>query len=188
MATFIILVVVGVGIFIAISVVKANAAKETQRVKHIEAQAFLDNLTDGKAIPEVAVSIVLKKGETGVLQEQSNLFETRAQRLSTGAGTRIGGIFIGGGVSESVQRLRKLDAGTLVLTSQRVVFDGGSQNRSINLADVLSASAWQDAVEISSSRRQKSQVYSVANPMIWAAMIQNLANGNLRITERVKAS
>jgi hypothetical protein len=188
MEGFLILLVIGVGIYIAIRVVNANAAKEALRLKRVAADAFLNNLTETKTLPEISVSIVLKKGETGVLQEQSNLFETRAQRLYGGGGTRIGKIYVGGGASESVQRLRRIDSGTLVLTNQRLVFDGGSQNRATNLADVLSASTWQDAIEISSSRRQKSQVYSVSNPTIWASMIQNLANGNISVRQQIKAS
>ena len=187
MEAFLILLVIGVCIYIAIRILNANAAKEALRVKRLEADAFLNNLAETKTLPEISVSIVLKKGETGILQEQSNLFETRAQRLYGGAGTRIEKIYVGGGASESVQRLRQIDSGTLVLTNQRLVFDGGSQNRATNLGDILSASAWQDAIEISSSRRQKSQVYSVSNPIIWASMIQNLAKGIISVTQQVKA-
>ena len=116
-----------------------------------------------------------------MFQEPSVLLETRAYRIYGGAGTRVGRIYLGGGASESHQRLREIDSGILVLTNQRLIFDGGNENRSVNLRDVISANAWSDAIEISSSRRQKSQIYRVQNPIIWAQMIQMLASGKLEV-------
>jgi hypothetical protein len=72
-----------------------------------------------------------------LLQEQSALHETRAYRVSGGGGTRIGRIYVGGGMSESHQRLRAIDSGTLVLTNQRLVFDGASESRTIKLDDYV---------------------------------------------------
>ena len=110
------------------------------------------------------------------------LHETRAYRVYGGAGTRVGRIYVGGGASESHQRLREIDSGILVLTNQRLIFDGGHETRSVNLPDVISANAWSDAIEISSSRRQKNQICTVQNPIIWAQMIQMLASGKVEVT------
>lgn len=125
------------------------------------------------------VSIVLKEGELAVFQEPSRFYETRAYRIYGGGGTRIKGVYVGGGASESHQRLREIDTGTLVLTNQRLIFDGSMENRALNLKDIISASAWTDAIEVSSSRRQKSQVYTIRNPIIWAQMIKMIAGGQI---------
>ena len=97
-----------------------------------------------------------------------------------GGGTRIRGIYIGGGASESHQRLREIDSGTLILTTDRLIFDEGLENRTLKAKDVVSAETWSDAVEVSSSRRQKSQVYTVGNPVIWSRMITAVASGAIR--------
>jgi len=44
-------------------------------------------------------------------------------------------------------------------------------------------SCWSDAIEVSSSRRQKSQVYTVNNPFIWRQMIQMVASGKISLDE-----
>jgi hypothetical protein len=155
-------------ISVVIRAVNSQAAKtaieERQNKNHEEAHNFFKDMAERKKLPVAQVAVVLKKGETALLQEPSVLLETRAYRVYGGAGTRVQGIYLGGGASESHQRLREIDAGTLALTNQRLIFDGGHENRSVNLPDVISANAWSDAIEISSSRRQKSQIYTVQNP------------------------
>lgn len=159
------------------------AMKEKMEHARLEALRFFSDLEKRKKLHTVDVNIVLQRGEAGLLQEPSNLLETRAYRLYGGGGTRIRGVYIGGGASESYQRLRNIDSGTLVLTNRRLVFDGGAENRALNLKDILSVSCWSDAIEVSSSRRQKSQVYTVNNPFIWQQMIQMLASGKISLDE-----
>lgn len=187
MEIVVILLIVFIGGVIAYQVINAKTTKAIREEQRRQADSFLTNLVETKTLPEIQVNIVLKKGEKGILQEASRLLESRAYRVYGGAGTRIGKIYFGGGASESQQRLKEIDSGTLVLTSERLVFDGGLQTRTTKLTDIVSASAWQDAIEISSSRRQKSQVYSVSNPMIWASMIQNLASGTIKLSNEVDA-
>ena len=152
---------------------QSEHAKTIRAAQSAEANAFINNLAETQTLPEIAVDIVLKKGKKGLLQEPSRLMETRAVRHTGAMGTRIGKIYVGGARSESHQEYRRIDQGTLVLTTQRLVFDATSQSGATNIADVLSASAWPDAIEVSSSKRQKSQVYAVGNPMIWATMIDD---------------
>lgn len=161
----------------------AESAKLTQANLRSEANSFIDNLAETQSLPEISVNIVLKRGEKGILQEDSRLMETRAVRYSKGIGTRIGRIYVGGARSESNQEYKEIDRGTLILTTQRLVFDGGSQSRATNVGDIMSVSPWQDAIEVSSTKRQKSQVYMVKNPLIWATMIKGLAEGTIRASE-----
>jgi len=114
------------------------AMKEKMEHARLEALRFFSDLEKRKKLHTVDVNIVLQRGEAGLLQEPSNLLETRAYRLYGGGGTRIRGVYIGGGASESYQRLRNIDSGTLVLTNRRLVFDGGAENRALNLKDILS--------------------------------------------------
>jgi hypothetical protein len=162
---------------------RADEQRREERLAAIrrEANHFFDRLTATGTVPDVAVNIVLQKGEIALLREDaSRLLETRAYRVYGGGGTRIRGIYVGGGASESHQRLREIDSGTLILTTDRLIFDGGLENRTLKAKDVVSAEPWSDAVEVSSSRRQKSQVYAVGNPLIWSRMITAVASGEIR--------
>jgi hypothetical protein len=162
--------------------VHSNKSHELKEQLKTDAEGFFDQLDHEKTLKVIDVSIGLKSGEGGLLEEPSIFFEPHAYRVHGGGGTRIGGIYLGGGVLESQQRLKQIDSGNLILTNQRLVFDGSTENRTINIKDVLSAKAWSNAIEVSSSRRQKSRVFHVKNPIIWATMIQMLADGNMKLT------
>ncbi|MBI2358051.1 MAG: hypothetical protein HYV04_03955 [Deltaproteobacteria bacterium] len=56
----------------------------------------------------------------------------------------------------------------------------------MNLKDIISARPWSDAIKVSSSRRQKSQVYTVDNPIIWSQMIQMLASGKIQTVGEIQ--
>jgi hypothetical protein len=188
-------VVGGLLLFVLIYIIKAvnsqtakKEIEERQKRNRDEAYRFFVDIEQQKTLPGTQVDVVLKEGEIGVFQEPSVLLETRAYRVYGGAGTRIGGIYVGGGASESHQRLREIDSGILVLTNQRLIFDGQHESRSVNVSDVISANAWSDAIEISSSRRQKSQICTVQNPIIWAEMIQMLASGKVAVADNREAT
>jgi len=163
-----------------------NKGKSGDRVKRMasDAKMFFARLEHRTKLPTVVVDIVLKDGEFGIFQEPSILYESRSYRVFGGGGTRVAGIYIGGGASEAQQRLREIDSGKIVLTNQRLVFDGQLENRVLNLKDVVSATPWTDAIEVGSSRKQKSQIYTVENPLIWAPMIKMLASGKLPVSTR----
>lgn len=179
-------VVSGVLILLLLDAIQGffNKGKAKDRVQNMnnEAQLFFTSLAQSGRLPAATVDIVLKSGEIGLFQEPSVLYESRAYRVFGGAGTRVAGIYIGGGASESQQRLKEIDSGTIVLTNQRLVFDGQTQNRVLNLKDVISATPWLDAIEVGCSRRQKSQVYKVKNPLIWAPLIKMLGGGDFPVS------
>ena len=155
-----------------------NKRKSADRIKQManDAEMFFASL-EGRVLPPVETPIVLKDGECAFFQEPSILYESRSYRVFGGGGTRIGGIYVGGGASEGHERLRQIDSGILILTNQRLVFDGQTQSRAVNVKDVISATPWSDAKEVSSSRKQKSQIYTVGNPLVWAPMIKLIAQG-----------
>ena len=149
---------------------RANRQRRFRAMQE-ELEAFVTRA--GEGLTPISTSLLLQKGEYGVLEEPTTPFETRAYRVYGGGGTRIKGIYIGGGVSESQQRLREIDTGTLTLT-KRLVFDGTHENRSIRLSDLLSVNPWSDAVEVSSQRRAKSQIFRVSNPLIWTTIVESV--------------
>jgi len=114
-----------------------------------------------------------------LLHEPSKLIEPRATRVYAGAGTRVRGIYIGGGESRSVQSLKELDSGTLTLTTKRLVFTGSMESRVVNIKDIVSIEPFADAIQISPGKRAKRQVYLVHNPIIWATLIRTTIKGGV---------
>ena len=153
-----------------------RGSDQQEHVAKLVAQAngVIADLRSGRL---VTPSIILKAGEKAYLQEPTQFYESRSTRFYGGAATRVGRMSFGGGASQSVQTLKRVDEGNLVLTDQRLIFDGAMENRVINLADVVSAQSMSEAIEVSSSRRQKSQVYTVDNPVLWCTLITTLAQG-----------
>jgi hypothetical protein len=134
-----------------------------------EAKNFFRDMKAHKKRPIVPVNVILKEGEVGILQEPSMLYETRTDRLYDGRGSKFR------------QRLKHVDSGRIILTNQRLIFDGQWENRSTNLHDVKSARLLEDAIEVST--RQKSQIYAVGNPLIWAKTIQQFVSGNIPVQQ-----
>jgi DNA-directed RNA polymerase subunit RPC12/RpoP len=112
------------------------------------------------------------------LDEPSKLIEARATRVYAGGGTRLKGIYIGGGESGSFQSLKELDSGTLTLTTKRLVFTGSMESRVVNIKEIVSIEPFgADAIVVSTGRKVKRQVYVVRNPIIWSTFIPMLIKG-----------
>lgn len=128
-------------------------------------------------LPTVPTHINLKQNEKAFYYAQSALYETRAVRHSTSgfASFRVAkGIWIGGsqGRSTSSQEWTKIDAGTLTVTNQRIVFDGTQAVRSLPVGKVISVEPRVDAIELTFENRQKTMILQAANPLILAGVIQ----------------
>jgi DNA-directed RNA polymerase subunit RPC12/RpoP len=122
--------------------------------------------------------------EIPLLHEPSKLIEARATRVYAGAGTSMQGIYVGGGQSTSVQSLKELDSGTLTLTTKRLIFTGSMESRVVNVKDVVSVNFFADAIEISTVRKAKRQVYLVRNPMMWGSLLLTVAKGGLSFSKK----
>jgi len=157
------------------------AAAERALANKKEAAAYFDELSRGMG--PIETSLILTAGEHALLSGSSVLCETRSYRRYAGAGTRIRGIHVGGGASDLQQALRKIDTGTLTLTNKRLVFDGSTENRVFKLSDILSVEQLADAIEVSTQRRQKSMLFALDNPLIWAPMLQAIASGKFSMRE-----
>lgn len=126
-----------------------------------------------------STSIILASGEKSCLDEASSLHEEKSSRIYGGTGTRIEGIWVGGGRSTSIQSLRQIDSGRLTLTNKRIVFTGLMESRVIEIEDIVSVIPFVDAIQISSKKRAKNQAYMVRNPILWATFIELIIGGEI---------
>jgi hypothetical protein len=103
-----------------------------------------------------------------------NLMELRAVRYSRGAyggptirlakglSFRLGGA---AGRSESVDELRAIDFGTLVLTSKRLAFLGSMHTNSVDLCDLIGLQPHSDGIAVHRERKQKAETYMLTRPL-----------------------
>src|SRR5438067_5822189 len=184
-----VVLVVGL-IFAAINATKKPKRISPEQVKQLTAEAkeFFDKLIATGKITVPDTPLVLATDETALLHEPSKLIEARATRLYAGAGTRVKGVYIGGGESGSVQRLKELDSGTLTLTTKRLVFTGSMESRVVNVKDIVSVEPLADAIQITAGKRAKRQVYLVRNPIIWATLTKYVIEGGVSTTAKPVAS
>jgi hypothetical protein len=155
--------------------------KREEREKLItEANQYVEEIKSKKAIPIIKSSIFLKEGESAFLEENTDLQETRAVRTfrggSRGVGFRVAkGISVraGGfsGTSESNQEWTALDTGNLIITNQRLIFNGSKENRSFPIEKILSVETFIESIRISINGRAKSLSFPVQNPYIWSTVI-----------------
>ena len=103
-----------------------------------------------------------------------NLMEPRAVRYSRGAygGPTIrvakGLSFRRGGAagrSESVDELRAIDFGTLVLTLKRLAFLGSMRTNSVDLCDLISLQPSSDGIAVHREHKQKAETYVLTRPL-----------------------
>jgi len=109
--TTFIVIVVGVPL-VFLLVLQTQKARKRQKVERIaqmeqEARAFFDQLGRTGFRPVEARLILQKEEFAGPEETAVVLPETRSFRVYGGGGTRVGEIYLGGGVSESEHFLRK---------------------------------------------------------------------------------
>ncbi|MEY2482685.1 MAG: hypothetical protein QOK24_1213 [Verrucomicrobiota bacterium] len=172
---------IGVVVIVGLIAAAINATKKSKPISpgelaqlQAEANTFFKSIESGKFTPP-QTPVMLAAGESALLNEPSRLFEARATRLYAGAGTRVEGIYVGGGQSSSVQSLKELDSGTLTLTTQRLVFTGSMESRVVKFKDIVSVQGMADAIQLSIANRAKRQVYVVHNPILWGALLRSFS-------------
>jgi hypothetical protein len=104
-----------------------------------------------------------------------NLMEYRAVRYSRGAyagptiriakgvSFRLAG---SQGRSESVDELRVIDRGTLLLTSKRLAFLGAMRTNNVDLQDLISVEPYTDGVSVHRERKQKAENYAMTRQLV----------------------
>jgi ribosomal protein S27E len=184
------ILVIGVVVLVGLAFAAINATKRLKPLSQdqvdqlkAEAMVFFNKVEAGTLTPP-ETPLVLAADEIALLHEASQLIEARATRVYAGGGTRVQGIYIGGGQSGSVQSLKELDSGMLTLTTKRLVFTGSMESRVVNIKDIVSVESYADAIEISTAKRAKRQVYTVHNPIIWAPLLRTVIKSGFSITKR----
>lgn len=114
-----------------------------------------------------SLKMILKPGEQTHWYSSARLMEERAIRCSQGFAMGRG-IYVGGSQSESHGELRIIDKGNLLLTNQRLIFNGELKNIEYKLNKISSIEEHKNAIEIGASNRQKIQLYLVEEPHKWA--------------------
>jgi hypothetical protein len=177
---------IGVVLVVGLVLAVINATKKPKRLSkeqaaqlQAEAMELGHRIETGQFTPP-DTPLILGKDEIALLNESSRLLEARATRLYAGGGTRVKGIYIGGGQSTSVQSLKELDSGTLTLTTKRLVFTGSMESRAANVKDIVSVEPAADAIQVS-TKRAKRQVYLVRNPIIWTALLTTVTKGGISL-------
>jgi hypothetical protein len=170
---------------------KKNQEKRKKKLLE-ELNLFIEQIKAKKVIEPIKTEILLKEGEKAFLKEDTTLLETKAVRYhkTKAIGVRIlPSIYIGfaPGRSESKEEWRIVDRGVIILTNQRLIFDGSKEDRVIPLNKIISIKPFLDSIEISTENRKKSMLFNVNNPLIWATLIQILVKcGDLEKIEDLK--
>src|ERR1035437_2179486 len=158
--------------------------KRTERLKQTlleEADSYTKKIFDAKALEPITTRIILKNDEITFLECKSTLLETRSVRYfqSGSVGYRLTKrIYLGSrsGTSHSQEELKHIDTGTLTLTNKRLVFDGFSNGRNIQISKLIAVNLFLDSIKITTENRQKSLVFTATNPLIWTSTIRIIAS------------
>jgi hypothetical protein len=131
---------------------------------------------NGGDIPPIELPIILQDGEEGLYMDSAQMLETRSVRTARhgGAAFRVArGVTIGQGRtrSESHEEWRQIAAGYLYITSQRLVFDGDMQSRNIKLSEIVSVNFDANNIQIATSKRQKTMIFTSVNGYIAHAIL-----------------
>ena len=137
-------------------------------------------------IPEINVPLSLEKNEKCYFQTNCEWYEMRTitQRINYSGTTAS--IKIMKGVRYRVgsikpQRItseqwKKIDIGTMYLTSKRIIFVGQSKNSNIKLQKILSFTPYSDGVEISKDTGRNPLIRFTNNTDIFSLILSRLLN------------
>ena len=166
---------------IVYAIFKSMSDRRKDAAANDEFQKWQSEVAAAGYLPELRLPIKLQKGETGYFQAAPvTLCEPRAIRTGGygGGSVRIAkGISIHTGrfSSESHDEWRAITTGSLYVTDKRIIFDGDTKNRVINLEDVMSIVPGYREVCVNSSKLQKPIGFQDVNGQIFAAVIDTLS-------------
>lgn len=119
------------------------------------------------------LTVILAQDEKTHYYTNARMYEERAVRNYGGASLRITkGVYIRQGQAESHGELREIDSGGLLLTNQRVIFDGSSRKIEYHIPKIIAIQEYKDGVQLAVSNRKKSQTYIVEEPHKLATYLQ----------------
>ena len=121
----------------------------------------------------IGLNTILKQGEQTHWYSSTKLMEERSVRHTYGGAVRVmKGVYVGGRRGESHGELRIIDSGSLLLTSQRLIFNGNLRSTEYALNKIISVKEYKDSIEIGVSNRQKVQIFVVDEPHKWSTFVK----------------
>ncbi len=137
----------------------------------------IDHCVESGSLPVANIKglkiILLPKEQTHWYNPSVGLMEERAIRRSVGGAVRVvKGVYVGGSQSESHGELRTIDQGELLLTSQRLIFNGDFKHIEFKLDKITSVEEMEDAVEVGASNLKKVQIFVLSGPHAWTEYLK----------------
>jgi hypothetical protein len=151
---------------------KQREVQEAQALKERDVNEFLSGLGNGSINLKSNFDspIILKKNEEpSLVMNNISFLESRSVRqtvggyggpsfrVAQGVSFRLGGI---SARSESHEELRKIDQGTLVLTSKRMVFIGSKRTVNIDLRKIIAIEPYKDGIGSQRENKQKTEYFT----------------------------
>jgi hypothetical protein len=169
---FAVLIVLGTLIFIGVwLLLKAQNTKPTDDDLAALCRYF-EEVNTARAFPTVDVTVTTKKGEFALINEWATLYEMRAHRESVGVSFRVArGVYVGKRAYASKDHLDRTAVGTVILTSQRLLFVGSAKTMTIQIANIITAHAGGNSLQIHSEKRQRPVVLEFPSAQLAALLI-----------------
>ncbi len=121
---------------------------------------------------------IRESGKVFLTQDNIDLYEPRARRISGHSGVRVAkGVYIGGSSSKSVQEQTLLSTGTLTLNVDELIYSSALETRTIKIVNIVETEIFSDGIRISIKNRQKPVLFTnITNSLIWSECIDALQN------------
>jgi hypothetical protein len=157
-----------------------NRALARERQKYlaqyggIDPNVVMEQIRSGQ-YPNVPAGIMLHKDEIALCALPTGLSEDKTTRQRVGGYSGYS-IPIGYGIrfrvgsyqgrTISQERLTPVDQGTVIVTTQRIVFNGARRTLSVPLNKVLNTVVYRDGVDVRTENRAKREVFRCGKPIL----------------------
>jgi hypothetical protein len=152
----------------------------------LSADATIARVNAGRLPVVPAPSILLKRGETDHLETDVQLLKSVTDRqwqagysgvsFRIAKGVRFNTGSVRGHSVVTGSHLEGVDAGSLVVTNQRVVFTGSLKTIELPIAKVVATHVYSDAIAFSMSNRQTQPLFATTASAVIAAIVHYLAS------------
>lgn len=174
-----------------------KAKLEQQLIIKQKQKAILVDAIEKGTVPikmENSPDILLKKGESiNLVLNNINFLEPRSVRYTKGGGGGVSvrvakGVSVRSGSgqsrSESIDEIKLIDTGTLIITNKRIVFSGNIKTINIDLDKLINLTPYSDGIATRRSNKQKTEYFTNTNSTNLNLMIQDktydlLADGDV---------
>jgi len=145
---------------------------------------FIREIQEGH-LPTITPTILLKRSEIAHFHCMAEFWEERVTQRGYEGGSHGVSIRIAKGVYYRVGAHKgrlvtetgivKVDQGTLVITNQRIVFNGFAKSFSIPMGKLINYVVYEDAIQLDKEGKAKPAYFKVEDPEIAAVLISAIA-------------